>query len=364
MNILGVTVVKSRTKSVNPENSTIPNITHRLVPWRSGRYLIIALLAFGLIGFSAILEVSLTIPPSDSVFHHATTLIQFVNELGFAFLISLIIIMGLEQRSRDEFNITVNERITNIQDNVFKSTFSRNIPKSVIDEVDNLVLRADFTRENHTASYRFRLTNAQTMNIDAPDVDVLVANVSVAYRIRNVSGVRKSYNIRPGIETSPIQELDAQSFFEELMINDVQQNLESEKSGNFIRLLINTADINPGDAARVLMRYQAIKHVRDYEIWRSLIPSDGMTLRVNMPPGVPLCAANALHRAALTPLVRDTANGYYEWLLDQAVLPHQGIIFWWEAPSHFRVERLEAIPSEAQVGGEPQRGDPSLEDGR
>ena len=213
MNIFGLTVVRS---TLHPNSSQIPTITHRIIPWRGGRYLIIALLAFGLIGLSAILEVSLTIPPSDFVFHHATTLIQFVNELGFAFLISLIIIMGLEQRSRDEFNITVNERITNIQDNVFKSTFSRNIPKSVIDEVDNLVLRADFIRESHTSSYRFRRTNAKIINIDAPDVDVLVVNVSVAYRIRNVSGVRKSYNIRPGIETSPIGELEAQVFFEEL----------------------------------------------------------------------------------------------------------------------------------------------------
>lgn len=99
MHFLGLTVVKRDTKTVIPINTVIPNITHRLIPWRSGRYLIIALLAFGLIGLSAILEVSLTIPPSDSVFHHATTLIQFVNELGFAFLISLIIIIGLEQRT-------------------------------------------------------------------------------------------------------------------------------------------------------------------------------------------------------------------------------------------------------------------------
>lgn len=172
------------------------------------RYLAILLLAVVCIGLSAIWEISLTIPAGESVFHKATTGIAILSELGFAFLISFIIIISLEQRSRDEFNQTVNQRITHIQDNVFKSTFSRNIPKPLIDEVDKLVLRADFVRESYNCTYRFQLADAANLNSSAPDVRVLISDVSVVYRIRNVSGVRQPCNITAGIEKSPVDGLN------------------------------------------------------------------------------------------------------------------------------------------------------------
>jgi hypothetical protein len=360
MNIFGITIVKGKTQSVKVENSSNIGIAYKVMPSKITRYLLVALLAFGFIGLSAILEVSLEVPTKDSVFHHITTLIQFLNELGFAFLISLIIIIALEQRTREEFEITVRDRITSIQANVFESTFGRNLPKSVISEVENLVLKADFIREDHTSSYRFRLANAQNLTKDAPSIDLLLVNVTVTYRVRNVSGIRKTYSIRPGIEKSPIPELTNQVRYEELKINDTPQPFQPKEDGNFIRLPIEVPDIGSGEIARISMRYQSIKHVRDYEIWRSLIPSNGMTLRVTLPPGTPCCEANALHRASLAQRVSDTINGYYEWVLDQAILPHQGIIFWWEAPPHRVVQAgpiiLETEHESAYIAQPPAGG--------
>lgn len=298
---------------------------------RSTRYLIVALLAAVLIGLSAILEVALSIPSTESVFHKPHTLISFLNELGFAFLISFIIIVSLEQGSRDEFNKTVNERITHIQDNVFRSTFSRNLPRALIDEVDTLVLRADFIREGHTCTYRFQFSNSQELNPQSVSIPILLAKVSVSYRIRNVSGIRQPCTINAGVEKSPVEGLDGFVKIVSLHVNNTNQPQFSQTHvGNFLRMQYQAGDLDPGDALTVLITYQAIKHVRDFELWRSLVPSDNMTLRVQFPVGNPNCGINALHRANMNPGAIDEANGYYEWFLDQAILPHQGIIFWWD----------------------------------
>ena len=103
--------------------------------------------------------------------------------------------------------------------------------------------------------------------------------------------------------------------------------------GDFLRINVPIGDVNPGDAVRVLFTYRAIKHTRDYEVLRSLLPSSSITLTVHLPPRTPTVGANALHRASLGEQIKDVDNGYYEWVLDQAILPHQAIIFWWDMGS-------------------------------
>jgi hypothetical protein len=301
------------------------------------RYGVIALISVILILGAQVLENITDTAPAASVFHSSHTWVGFLNELGFAFLIALVIIIGIEQWSRNEFNRTVSIKINDIQNNVFRSTFSRNIPKSLIDEVDNLVLRADFVRQNHRSTYRMRLVNAKQINKNANDTRAIIASVNTSYKVKNVSGVRKDFPVRVELEKSPIEGLEGSVSIQEIAIrgnpiteNNLRKADEDAPDGFSFRKFEHViSGINPGEEVEVACKFQIVMRTTGTEVWRSLLPSDGMTLVVYLPPGAKNFDAFALHRAELTRRLSDEESGYHEWVLDQAVLPHQGIAFRW-----------------------------------
>ena len=146
-----------------------------------------------------------------------------------------------------------------------------------------------------------------------------------------------------GVEKAPVPQLDELVKFEDVSVDGSALKINQIIEGPFVRFNHIVKDVEEGDLVRISLRYQAIKHLRDVEIWRSLFPSDGMSLIVYLPPGTVSLGVNAFHRTSLVCRVADEANGYYEWVLDQAVLPHQAVMFWWD------VDLAGATISHAQV---------------
>jgi hypothetical protein len=303
------------------------------------RYVVIGFVGVLLILAAVILENVSGTAPSESVWHKSFTWVSLLNELGFAFVISLIIIFGIEQGSRDEFNSTINARMDDIQNSVFQSTFKRNIPKELIDEVENLVLRADFIRSNHRSTYRMRRLTPEEVNNNDGVPRVLIADITTVYNVRNVSGIRKDFTVRLELEKSPVLEYENFVKIEDVSVNgvsltDVERNTGDDIAPdttyfkNFEHVIKN---LDAGSEASVFLRYTSVKNLNDMEMWRSLLPSDGMTMSVQLPQGTGAFGIHAWHRADLIRNIHDDHNAYYEYTLDQAVLPHQGIVFWWSA---------------------------------
>jgi len=284
-----------------------------------------------------LLEIATKTPPDQSYWWAAATWVSFIKELGIAFFIALIISIAIERAARTEFDKTIKQRVTEIQENVFKSTFSRNIPKALIDEVENLVLRADFIRRDHRTTYRLSIRSARAINpAIVNDFNVVFIDKTTFYVVKNVSGVRKDFSVKVGIEKPPIEELKNYVSIDQVRIRDQELTPEMIRGGDmdlqdaFKNFEHTVRNIEPNQEVTVLTKCTVIKMLTDVEIWRSLLPSDGMHLTVQFPPGTGAFGASSLHRAEVSKLVSDDAAGYHEWKLDQAVLPHQGIVFWWK----------------------------------
>jgi len=291
------------------------------------------------------------------------TWIGVFKEFSFALIIALIISWGIEESSRHELNETISKRMSEIQENVFASTFGRAINRAIISEVENLVLKADFVRSKHRAIYNLHIKNARDLDSNLREFDVVIADVTTSYFVKNVSGVARDFPVKIELEKPPFDELKDFVFIESVTIDgkelaktDVAKGDEdAPDSDNFKKFEHTIKGIPPGAEVEVVNKFRGIKLLNDVEIWRSLLPSDGMTLIVNFPKEASKSGAHALHREELRLRTFNQASGMYEWAIDNAVLPHQGIVFWWRCGGH-QVGRLSDAHSGVGTAGSPSKG--------
>lgn len=265
------------------------------------------------------------------------TWVGIFKELAFALLIALIISIGIEESSRRELNEAVSEHVKEIQSNVFNSTFGRNIPRAILSEVEDLVLKADFVRSRHRAIYTLSIKNIRDWDEKLPNEKFVIAEATTSHVVRNVSGVPKDFKVRLELEKPPFEYLENYTFIDSVKVGGIEltrQEIDSgddavEDTRNFKKFEHIIAAIAPGADVEVVSKYREVKMLNDVEIWRSLLPSDGMTLTVSLPKEATNWGAHALHREEARLRSSSLESRVHEWSVESGVLPHQGIVFWW-----------------------------------
>ncbi|MBK4721905.1 hypothetical protein JJL56_23915 [Azospirillum sp. YIM DDC1] len=283
------------------------------------------------------------------------------KELSFALLIALVISIGIEESSRKELNDAVSDHVKDIQRNVFNSTFGRNIPREILAEVEDLVLKADFVRSRHRAIYTLSIKNVRDWDACLPDRKVIVAEATTSYVVRNVSGVPKDFTVKIELEKPPFDDLKKYTSITSVKINDVELtndeitdgDANAEDTDNFKKFEYTITSIRPGQEVEVVSKFKEIKMMSDVEIWRSLLPSDGMTLTLSLPKEATHWGAHALHREEARLRSSSLESRVHEWSVESGVLPHQGIVFWWrcngDSPDCLAPSEVRALA--VQTGG-------------
>ena len=272
-----------------------------------------------------------------SIFWRLPTWISLSEEIGFALIIAFLISAAIERAATREFHHNVDERMKEIQRQVFRSTYGRNVPPALIDEVELLVLQANFLRHGHRLTYNLEMKKASELangKAGVPDISVIVAEVNMSYELENISSLPEPYKVKLTLELPPFDALKEYVQFHSVGINgelltgdDLKKGIGTP-SADFTQFERTIPSVLPGQRMKVKATWQAIKAIDDVELWRSVLPSDGMTLCVRFPKEAKVKGANALHRSDLAE--RTGGYGQYrEWAIDEAVLPHQGIVFWW-----------------------------------
>ena len=119
--------------------------------------------------------------------------------------------------------------------------------------------------------------------------------------------------------------------FDGLRINEERINDETISS-NISRssshlILQYKVTIPPNSSVVVEVDSKTMKRMLDMEVWASRLPSTGMTIVVNSPPGINV-QANANHSQELS--ISPTQAGRSVTLeLAHGIFPFQSIIFWW-----------------------------------
>lgn len=266
-----------------------------------------------------------------SIFYRAATYAELFREFGFAFLIAFVISMAIERAAHREFNDTINLRITELQHAVFKAIYFHEIEPKLIAEVEETIFRAPFMRHNHHQTYHLTLISAKDLdpnNPRLPDFQIMKCDMTMSYEVRNISREDQDFTLKIAVEsTHPV--LRDYVRIHKIKINGVDAEIpktsDSEGFRHFERIIKN---IPPGGRVKITAAWQALKDPDDTEVWRSFYPSDGMTLGVHFPEQVRMRGAHALHRQEITSKEIE-GSSYAEWSIDNAVLPHQGIVFWW-----------------------------------
>lgn len=287
-----------------------------------------------------------------------TTYALFFKELAFAIIIAVIISIAIEMVARAEFNEAIDKRMEDFQKHVFLHTYGRNISPALIGEIDIAIFQANFMRRNHRLVYRMKVIKTSELDPDdkdLPDISVVICDVDMSYEVENISASILDYPIKMEVEKPPFEKLKRFTKIRSISINvgepaDEEINFDNlaGDTGSLMQFEKNIAGIEPGAKIFVKGSWRMIKSLDDSEVWRSILPSDGMTLCVNLPKEAKVFGAHSLHRLPIN-TVRDGSDDYCEWRIPQAVLPYQGIIFWWRCSMPPTIAESERIVESARI---------------
>lgn len=310
--------------------------TQRRIARISRRTLVLLISAFFLLGISIVLE-KLAPTDADHKIWSILTLSAFIREISFALGIAFAVIATVEFESREEFNKAIQEKITDIQKNVFHSTFERHIPRKVINEVNELIFSTHFVRLRHEAVYNLHILDVSALlgpeALEVPQMDKLVqVEVISRYTIKNVGFDQRPFTIRLTVEKPPIKKLQQFTKVQlmELQLNDTDIRIPDGEINDTPRaktVTWVTDPLPPGAELKVRTSATLVKFLTDYEIWRSVYPTRELRVRVNYPAEATAFGADQLHRLPLKKTRLGPNTREYE--IDGAILPHQGMVLWW-----------------------------------
>ncbi|MGR9105482.1 MAG: hypothetical protein ACU843_00985 [Gammaproteobacteria bacterium] len=261
--------------------------------------------------------------------------IELFRELGFGCLIALVLIVFVERSSREEQAHSVEKQRAAISENVFKGVFSLHTPASIIESVSNQIFKAKVIREHHKNDYHFtEIANAGSQRF-------LQVNVTADYLLRNIADEEIRVPIRLGFPVPPVatfldrvkvQKISIDG--RELTAEEIQEGDQSaEDPPNRIRYAWYR-QVPRGGSIHVIANYTLIKERSDNEVWQTLYPGLGMELTANINVQGLEFGVHPLHEREVTKLSGVGNTGTHRWALNEAVLPHQGMILWWRPQNY------------------------------
>ncbi len=326
-----------------------------------------------------------------SIFLNPLTYAEFFKDVGFAAIIAFMVSFAVERAARREFSDLirtkvreftdlvhahrseftdhVHQQLKAIRDEVFRATFGRAFPDQYIDEIERTIFGAEFLRHGHRQIYTLHLLNTSDLNPDSsedelPDITLMQCEVTMSYEVENISPIPQDFKVRLELEKPTFKSLIQFVRIYRVTINDKDMlpdqlqcaDKDCPDTEDFRCFEYVVKDVAPGTRVRVQAYWTFLKDADDVELWRSIYPSDGMLLGVNFPREVLAKGAHAMHRVILS-MKEFEGRSYYEWSIDQPVLPHQGIAFWWRSTNppkrKVRPEAAALLPTQNLEGGGP-----------
>jgi hypothetical protein len=236
------------------------------------------------------------------------------------------------------------EKINNISKNVFYALFGQNFKKIYMTEVMKTFRDYTFFRENFFVTYimserihedngsenkiiylelaaevRFRMTNVgrETVKYGA----CLSLPNPINAKLKQYVKVRSIEFKRKGSENSiEMTTPELNVIFSDSLINSNEQRI-NYKTENL--------DIPEGEYVDVIMNYTMVKYTEDTEFLETGYPSDGLTIKVTKAESCQKeVGARSVHRLPITKREGDAYST--EFQICAPLLPHQGVLWWWE----------------------------------
>lgn len=280
------------------------------------------------------------------------------KEIGFAFIVSAVLWAVFELHISNRSEQIWERRIDHITKNVFEGVLRKDLPQGLIDEVQRMILDAQFVRTSYQIEYGLRDATFEAAPGKQADCVELTARLS--YSLTNITKKELPLSIsivlpnpiHPGLKKF----CSVKTFKISRSGKQLDIDLEVARAG-FIDALVNNnctevpfilpaIYIPAGKTVSVEAEYAMPKETEDSELLEMLYPGDGLSMTINDrgSPGGRVIFARAVHRL---PIEASTAelNPETKYLrINDYVLPCQGVLLWWKRtpPSG-----LQSLPSES-----------------
>jgi hypothetical protein len=305
------------------------------------RLLVIAIIALSLLVASAFIQDSNGHPLG---WGQPTFWASLLRDLAVAFIIAIAVGIAIEATARDElqqrmedgieaFRRVADSKLDEIARDVFSGVLVRRYPEplgqAISSEIEALVLRSDFIRLDHSSVFRMKVIEIQTNDSSPAKKRVVEVAATITYEVLNIAHRARDYEISVLLEDPSVGPIVKKPMtIKEIKVDNVPLQIDVlEDTEGVLRFRHCLKDIASGQKRKVSISFTMIKGLDDYEIWTSIVPSDGMRLIVYFPRELNARGAFEIHREALDAQWNGMESA--DLRLRGPVLPEQGMVLWW-----------------------------------
>jgi len=255
----------------------------------------------------------------------------FLKELGFAFVIAVIIIFTVEKFTRSRHEEAAHDLINDMNHSLFKAIFKRYIPETVFNEVEKCLIKANIFRTKYEVYYTLTSIDP-AIDDDRDRINHVACESKTRYRLSNNTDGPVTHTVKSVFELpidsawhDDVKVLEAKIGNKVLTSEEITQH--SDTSDNKQLIFSYKLDFKPREEIDIFIKASLIKRTTDMEVWSSMLPSDGIKLTVSTPDRNIKVCASANHHEKITEVTNDDATRV--WELDHGIFPYQSIVFWW-----------------------------------
>jgi len=255
----------------------------------------------------------------------------YVHTIGTSILTAGILIVTLEVYHKTREEKKEAERLKKIGENVFDALFEQSVPKVVIDQFVEHVVRSPFFKIGYNIRYNLN-------KISISDKKYLKGTVTVNYHLRNLSHTIKnpiiSFTFRKDLLPNEGKDIQIQDALIERSDGSIEYLKADDKDNIFENDYVKVfksdkLEIHGNETVYVSQVAELVFPLKYNEVMISLYASEELRFVIEYPQYDIDVFAYALHPSDEAFKHPREGRGYKEWHLNESLLPCQGINFWW-----------------------------------
>jgi hypothetical protein len=259
----------------------------------------------------------------------------FLKEIGFAGIISLIVIFTVERYSRNRHAKAADDLVDRINKNLFHAIYNRYIPEEVFVEVEKCLMHNSIFRRGHEINYTIQNLEADVEDENGKKTVDCSRHVQCLaqsrYTLKNVTGGQITHHVQLVLERPIDPKWNDFCEIKEIKISGralSKEEIDQYSQKTEAQLIFDyEISIPPNGQIEVTSESTLLKLKTDSEIWSSRLPSDGIKLTVSMPSKDISVNASAIHSEKLVKILDNPVTK--SWELKHGMFPHQSVVFWW-----------------------------------
>ena len=263
-------------------------------------------------------------------------LAQLSVEVGFAFLIALILGIVIERAARIAQQGSIDRAISAIAQDVLRETYAVTTPRQIVSLAISSVFEVPIIRREHKMVLTIKPIDEI---VDGETIRQKLLVVESDALLENTSGRAVTHEIRLQLPTrleEPLRDmakltggLIGTRYLDEAYIKEGD---EGALDTVYERKYLWKCELRAGESVRVIFNYQVVKDDSDNEVWTSLLPSFGPEVVVDMQCPDLEWGLDGLFSGAFRELDGKTGArraGRSRFIAPAPLLPYQGLVVWW-----------------------------------